>query len=509
MRLIFCCLFLLTSTYSIFSQVKIGNNVSNLAPHTVLELESQNAGFLQPRLSNAQRDALQNPPEGLRIYNTDTKCENYYNGSAWHELCGVCVPGIPPQPNQIFGNIQPCAGDTQSLYWLSASTPQTQYQWSFPNGWSILSGQGNDTVRVQAGQVADSGMVSVIAQNGCGSSPAQQVNLYPINANLTQVQPANAQASATQIVWFWHTVQGAGGYLVSSQNNASQTQLVSDTSFLEINLTPCQADSLYVWPVNACDTGQVQLLLAQTICQQSFQFTGSMQSFVIPAGVTQITIDCYGAQGFDSQFGGRGGHARAQRSVNPGETYYVFVGGEGTGNNGGWNGGESTAAGSGCLSTTGGTGYGGGASDVRFGGTALSNRIIVAGGGGGMGLSGPCGNTSPLPGGAGGGLTGAPGASAPSATGGGGGSQSSGGSAGSGNFGSATAGSLGQGGDRCPGDMTGGDGGGGYYGGGGGGGNNGCNRGAGGGGSNYFGGLSPLINAQGVRSGNGLVVITY
>lgn len=184
--------------------------------------------------------------------------------------------------------------------------------------------------------------------------------------------------------------------------------------------------------------------------------------------------------------GGKGGYAVGEYVPSAGQVLNIFVGGMLTGFNGG--GGKR----SGTSSNT----NGGGASDVRVGGSALANRIIVAGGGGGG-----YGNAETWgKGGDGGGLTGADGAfNYIKATGG---TQSNGGQGGSNANGTGSdglPGTLGVGGAS---GTQGGGGGGGYYGGGGG------NVGGGGGGSSYIGTLTNASTTPGLRSGDGLVVIT-
>jgi PKD-like domain/GEVED domain/Secretion system C-terminal sorting domain len=293
--------------------------------------------------------------------------------------------------------------------------------------------------------------------------------------------------------------------------------------------------------------GFANIANAQSTKTDSLNFTGSMQTYTVPCGVTSITINAYGAQGGDGAVGGNsvqggvgalGGYSSGTLAVTPGQVLNIFVGGAGTipagGFNGGGNGGAQNAGG------------GGGATDVRIGGTAESNRILTAGGGGGGGRGG-CHEGS-----ASGGIGGNGG------TGGGGvgqmgnnSAQSNGvaGGGNGGNFGSiqgafgpagigcpgflgqpgATAatgnGAIGGGGQSCccssgPAIPGGGGGGGGQIGGGGGGGGSagtvGCagnSKGAGGGGgggSSYNAGMT-LVGTltQGLRSGNGVVIITY
>ena len=242
----------------------------------------------------------------------------------------------------------------------------------------------------------------------------------------------------------------------------------------------------------------VALLLPATAgaTTDTYDYTGDVQSWVVPAGVTSATFDLYGAEGgtaYDSSYGaaGLGGRATATLAVTPGETIEIRVGGQG-GASGGYNGGGAP--------NTNGPGGGGGATDIRQGGGALADRTLVAGGGGGSGACSGLGGTKSN-GGAGGGLVGgdAPntGACFSAADAGLGGTQSSGGTGG------GSAGTLGQGGAAAPGGVYyRGGGGGGYYGGGG----ASYNQGAGGG-SGY--GPSGTTFETGVRSGNGAVTVTY
>ena len=246
---------------------------------------------------------------------------------------------------------------------------------------------------------------------------------------------------------------------------------------------------------------------------QTFTYTGAQQTFTVPNGVSSITVVAYGAQSGVGQKGAsaKGGQITTTLSVAPGQTLYVNVGGQGANNpaaTAGWNGG-GTGGPAGCGNYGG--GGGGGASDVRAGGTALGNRVIVAGGAGGGGADGNNGNG--LHGGAGGGTTGANGQKSIGGcdASGHGGSQNAGGVKGAWSCSScnATNGSLGKGGNGntsggCGGCSGGGGGGGGFYGGGGGG------LGAGGGGSSYAGaGTSNTTHAQGTRSGHGEVKLTW
>ena len=252
-----------------------------------------------------------------------------------------------------------------------------------------------------------------------------------------------------------------------------------------------------------------------------FSYTGTPQEWVVPCGVTEIQVDVYGASGMTSTsiYGGnalvgKGGRVEASLIVTPGQTLHFYVGGSrhfsgailaSVVTSGGWNGGGNGPE-IGCISGA----PGGGATDIRIGGTALTDRVIVAGGGGGESNTGDAG-------GDGGGLVGENGDGGPTSYSnlmsyGAGGSQSEGGLGGYMWYGDGTAtytiasgstGTLGQGGTGV--DCESGGGGGGYYGGGGG------ADAAGGGGSSYTHPTlcNSVVHTQGVQIGSGKIIISY
>jgi hypothetical protein len=129
----------------------------------------------------------------------------------------------------------------------------------------------------------------------------------------------------------------------------------------------------------AAITNVVVSCVAQT--SATFNATGGAQTFTVPASVTSVTIDAYGAAGGSNAMGvggGLGGRATGTLAVTPGQVLVVVVGGWGssTAFNGGGAAGTSP-----CTNARGGAG--GGASDVRTGAGTLADRVIVAGGGGG------------------------------------------------------------------------------------------------------------------------------
>jgi len=283
----------------------------------------------------------------------------------------------------------------------------------------------------------------------------------------------------------WYTVPSGGSAIGSSPSGAN-------FSIVPVTTTTYYAES-YV-------SGTTTL-----------NFTGSVQTVTVPAGVTVMTVDVRGAKGGNSNNalvgpGGNGGRITGTISVVGGQVLNIYVGGAGVngtnvGGTGGYNGGGNGYTSGGSYSG----GGGGGASDVRVSPYTLADRVAVAGGGGGGAHN--YSNAGYDRGGMGGGATGEGGYSGngllnngPAA--GAGGSQVSGGAGGTyTGWCSAFSGVLGIGGNGASGcTNSGGGAGGGYYGGGGG------SWAGGGGGSSY------LINGahtQGFQTGNGQVLLSY
>ncbi len=338
-----------------------------------------------------------------------------------------------------------------------------------------------------------------VSGNGSARTPVNIMVIDPqpptaITATPTAVCLSNntslLRATSTAGLIKWYTAP-TGGTLLGTSN--------SDAGFA----------------VNPTVTTTYYAESATKVMTNVYSYTGAVQTFEVPEGVTSINIDAYGGRGGNAVEdtsiwplrGGYGGRVTATMSVIPGHVLSLFVGGKGYGprNNpcitgGGWNGGGTMGS---CRYAA---GSGGGATDIRAsGGQALTDRVLVAGGGGGTVFSEY--NTS-LIGGAGGGLTGGDGQTVYQNTNGFGGTKIAGGAAGCVSYdGCAGAGSFGIGGNSGSGSGNyGGAGGGGWYGGGGG-----TLGGCGGGGSSYTNPLyfQNVVHTQGANNDDGKLIISY
>jgi trimeric autotransporter adhesin len=297
----------------------------------------------------------------------------------------------------------------------------------------------------------------------------------------------------------WTSISGATNTSYSFTGLSANTyfQCIVTCTVSALSATSSNVEVLY----NSCTPSSTSWSEGTVSGSGTYSYTGSVQTWTVPAGVTSMTIDMTGAKGGNGLGGNGGGGGRLQATIPVvgGSTVNIYVGGAGAAY--AYSG--SVATGGSMLGGSGGYygGGGGGASDIRIGGTALSNRVAVAAGGGGGAYW--CGSGDY--GGDGGGLSGVGGhecSSLSTSYCGQGGTQTAGGAGAT--TGSAPSGTLGVGGNSGY-YFYGGAGGGGYYGGGGG------YYGAGGGGSSYA-----VPTATGITmtsgyntTGNGSLSFTY
>ncbi len=356
------------------------------------------------------------------------------------------------------------------------------------------------------------------------TSPAQTCTVSGGSGTVAQSDVTIDVTCATSTFTVSGTITGltaAGLSLTDTYTGGGGPETLSpaanDTSFAFVQ--PIKSGETYAVTVTASPTGllctvgngsgaiaNANVTNVAVACQPSatdLVYTGAQQTYVVPSLATSLDVTLEGAQGGTDQNTSTnyGGKLTATLAVTGGDTLYVYVGGQPADTSGGFNGGGA--------GDSGGFG-GGGATDIRRGGSALSDRILVAGGGGGAGYW--TAYSMEIVGGAGGDLTGGNGYRVPDyATnpGGQGGTQSASGTGTCVSLGNTTvSGALGVGGTtvgmNC--GCQGYGGGGGYYGGAASG-----NCRGGGGGSGYAAAITDITNVVfttgGAAPGNGHVHI--
>ncbi len=82
------------------NEFHVGVNTDQPDSSAVMHLVSENKGFLPPRMTETMRDAINDPAEGLIIFNTTDSTLDYFNGTCWlasyQENCDDCHLTVTP-----------------------------------------------------------------------------------------------------------------------------------------------------------------------------------------------------------------------------------------------------------------------------------------------------------------------------------------------------------------------------------------------------------------------------
>ena len=136
------------------AQVGIGTTTPDNS--AMLEMKSSNKGILIPRLTSVQRTAISAPAKGLMVFDNDSTCFYYYDGSAWKPLktetsytagTGIGITGgnvVNAQTTTALWNANKLQGKTIST---TAPTAGQTLKW---NGTSWTPGN-DSTVSYSAG----------------------------------------------------------------------------------------------------------------------------------------------------------------------------------------------------------------------------------------------------------------------------------------------------------------------------------------------------------------------
>jgi uncharacterized protein (TIGR02145 family) len=190
---------------------KIGTNQNTISISAALELESTTKGFLPPRMTTTQRNALASPTVGLVVYNTTTNCLEQFNGTGWYNECDRSITFLG-------------GGDASSGGTAVVSA------WTSTVGCRVGAGANNSPAGIRQGGV-----------------------------NQTMVQGTSATGVAT--VTLVATVTTAGTYVISTTTVNGVTFSASgtfgttgaQTVTLTANGTPTYAGN-YIWVLNQTTT---------------------------------------------------------------------------------------------------------------------------------------------------------------------------------------------------------------------------------------------------------------
>jgi hypothetical protein len=123
----------------------------------------------------------------------------------------VVSPGAPLTPGDITGMQAVCPGVTGIIYSIAAVANATTYNWVVPTGWSITAGNGTTSITVTSGAAGQNGVISVTAQNSCGTSSPKTLNVTVNPGAPPQPGPITGTSSTCPKVNYTYSIAAVGG----------------------------------------------------------------------------------------------------------------------------------------------------------------------------------------------------------------------------------------------------------------------------------------------------------
>jgi hypothetical protein len=251
---------------SSFSQVGINSDKSAPDPSAGLDVKFSDKGFLPPRMTFDERNAIVSPHEGLMVYctncNTDgTGLLSIYQGGKWKNILLDCTTPAPPTPGT---NIP----DTTKITWnWNPAWIASGYKWNTVDDYSSATNVGTSPSHTETGlTVCTTYTRYVWAYNVCGHS-----NVCILSQATLQIAPSSpiagtSDATCSQIVFHWSAVPLATGYKAGQNSDyASAFDLGNVLTATAPNCTPSTWYYGYVWAYNDCGHSAPTALSGQTL----------------------------------------------------------------------------------------------------------------------------------------------------------------------------------------------------------------------------------------------------
>lgn len=167
-------------------------------PTAILDLSSTDKGFLPPRMTTEQRDAIQGSiPSGLIIYNTSTQCMEFFENGSWHSMgCAACIPPETP----LAGSH---SSDLNSVTWQwQAVSGASGYMIGSTNDLSLATDLGNVTSYLQTGlSCSQSSSMFLWSYGNCTNPVPLQMSFttgscpFTCGSNFTDVRDNNVYST--------------------------------------------------------------------------------------------------------------------------------------------------------------------------------------------------------------------------------------------------------------------------------------------------------------------------
>lgn len=304
------------------SAQNVGIGTTTPQSSAILDVTSNNKGFLPPRMTTGERNAIAGKVAGLMIYNTTTSCVEMYNGASWISLCTSLPSSILPK-SLLGGNnddrayfvIQTLdsgyvfAGSTESSEdgdvtgtnndgidcWVVKMSKTGAIEWN-----RVMGGQFNEQVN-QIRQTADGGYIFCASTESSASGDVTGTNHGPLGTlDYWIVKLDAAGATSWDIILGGNSTEIAtaiiqtadGGYIVGGHSSSSAdgdvTPVNHSTNF-DSWIVKLSAAGVIQWNVLLGGNGDEELRSIRQTADGGYITTGSTTQ--APSGDVSGTIN--------------------------------------------------------------------------------------------------------------------------------------------------------------------------------------------------------------------------
>ncbi|NTW32975.1 MAG: hypothetical protein HGB12_10165 [Bacteroidetes bacterium] len=246
---LFAIIFLL-STFNCLAQnggISINTTGIEADNSAMLDISSNSQGTLITRMTTTQRDSIAikcscTPAEGLQIYNTTTRCFEFYSSGVWQTITCGCS-NAPAAAGIISGTATVCPGQIAVLYSVPAIARANSYVWSYSGQGAVIVGTANTAIVYFSG-TATSGNLTVMGTNACGNGTVSADYAIAVNSTAPNIidQPVSASTCLGSGA-IYYTVTASGGLTyqwqeyISSWNNLANAGIYSNVNTATLTIT--------------------------------------------------------------------------------------------------------------------------------------------------------------------------------------------------------------------------------------------------------------------------------
>jgi len=254
-------------------------------PSARFEIDETDKGLLLPRMTDAQRDAIDTPAEGLILYNTENKQVEYFAANTWYTWSAAQVPlgSVSTNPGlsckDIYDN-SPSSNGVDGTYWID------------PDG-----AGGNAAYECTCEMTTDGGGWTLVVNTGPKGSATNTTTASGSNPIPTTVGSAFAKLSDTDINLIRGTYSTSIMWLQRPNGNASAFDMyfVEDRVFNSNAANGSQLRNYYTSYANAIAT--------TSLYTSTSTYTSGFSTWNGGAGNNYYIIWDYNAEGLISNLG--------------------------------------------------------------------------------------------------------------------------------------------------------------------------------------------------------------